>query len=179
MIREIPICTGAFLLLLACSGVLCAQNAAPATISGEVKQNYMRTRDMIIRAASKMPEEGYGLRPTGDVRTYAQVIGHVSEAHAMICGGIVGQTVRIDTSKTAKADVILELTKSFDVCDKAYDSLTEANGSQVGGSGFMGGTLVGRLYGNLIHDNEMYGTMVVYLRLKGIVPPSSEGRGGR
>ena len=42
-----------------------------------------------------------------------------------------------------------------------------------GGAGFLGGTLIGRLYGNLLHDNEMYGTIVVYLRLKGIVPPSS------
>ena len=73
----------------------------------------------------------------------------------------------------------MELTKSFSVCDKAYDLISDSNIAQVGGAGFMGGTMVGRLYGNLIHDNEMYGTMVVYLRLKGIVPPSSEGRGGR
>ncbi|HWF09276.1 MAG TPA: DinB family protein [Bryobacteraceae bacterium] len=165
-------------IALAGAGVLPAQNGAP-TISSEVKQNYMRTRDQIIRGASKMPEEGYALRPTGDVRTFAQVINHISEAQAMVCGGVAGQTVRVDTSKTSKADVILELTKSFDVCDKAYDSLTEANGSQVGGSGLIGGTLVGRLYANLIHDNEMYGTMVVYLRLKGIVPPSSENRNSR
>jgi hypothetical protein len=156
---------------------LLAQNAGVPTIAGEVKQNYMRTRDLIIRAAAKMPEEGYSLRPTGDVRTFAQVVGHIAEAQAMICSGITGQPARADTSRTAKADVIVELTKSFDVCDKAYDSLNEANGGQIGGSGFMGGTLVGRLYANLIHDNEMYGTMVVYLRLKGIVPPSSEGRG--
>lgn len=155
-----------------------AQNGPP-TISSEVKQNYARTRDLIIRGAAKMPEEGYGLRPTGDVRTFAQVIGHIAEAQAMICGGVVGQNVRVDTSKTSKADVILELTKSFDTCDKAYASLSETNGTQIGGSGYMGGTLVGRLYANLIHDNEMYGTMVVYLRLKGVVPPSSEGRSGR
>jgi hypothetical protein len=168
----------AALLVLWAAGLL-AQSAGPPTISAEVKQNYMRTRDQVIRGAAKMPEEGYAVRPTGDVRTFAQVVTHIAEGQAMICGGIAGQSVRVDTSKTSKADVMLELTKSFEVCDKAYDSLNETNGSQLGGSGFMGGTLVGRLYANLIHDNEMYGTMVVYLRLKGIVPPSSEGRGGR
>jgi DinB superfamily len=167
-----------FAVLLVGSGSLVAQNAPP-TMSGEVKQNYQRTKAVILRAAEKMPDEGYNFKATPDVRTYAQVIGHISEAQAMICGGIVGQPAKADTSKTAKADVIVELKKSFDVCDKAYDSINEANASQVGGAGFMGGTLAGRLYGNLIHDNEMYGTVVVYLRLKGIVPPSSEGRGGR
>jgi hypothetical protein len=167
-----------FAAVLAGSGALPAQNATP-TISGEVKQNYVRTKDLIMRAATKMPDDGYLLKATPEVRTFAQAVGHISEAQAMICGGIIGQPARADTSKTAKADVIAELKKSFDVCDKAYDSLTEANVSQVGGSGFMGGTLVGRLYANLIHDNEMYGTLVVYLRMKGIVPPSSEGRGGR
>jgi len=163
---------------LAASALL-AQNGMNPTVSGEIKQNYARTKDLIMRSAAKMPEDGYLLKATPEVRTYAQVIGHISEAQAMICGGIIGQPLKADTSKTAKADVIAELKKSFDACDKAYDSINEANVSQVGGAGFMGGTLAGRLYGNLLHDNEMYGTIVVYLRLKGIVPPSSEGRGGR
>lgn len=167
--------TGAIIL----TGSLAAQNNMNPTISGEVKQNYMRTKDLIMRAATKMPEDAYSFKATPEVRTFAQAIGHISEAQAMICGGIVGQPTRVDTSKTVKGDVIAELTKSFAVCDRAYDSINESNASQVGGAGFMGGTLAGRLYGNLIHDNEMYGTIVVYLRLKGIVPPSSEGRGGR
>ncbi len=166
-----------FAAALCFSTGLSAQNSMNPTVSAEVKQNYTRTKDLIMRAAAKMPEDGFSLKATPDVRTFAQVIGHISEAQAMICGGITGQQLRADTSKTAKADVILELKKSFDACDRAYDSINESNASQVGGAGFMGGTLAGRLYGNLLHDNEMYGTIVVYLRLKGIVPPSSEGRG--
>jgi hypothetical protein len=172
---------GVFVFALALAGVsaLPAQNNMNPTVSGEVKQNYMRTKDLLMRAAAKMPEDGYLLKATPEVRTFAQAIGHISEAQAMICGGIIGQPAKADTSKTAKADVIAELKKSFDLCDRAYDSINESNTSQVGGAGFMGGTLAGRLYGNLLHDNEMYGTIVVYLRLKGIVPPSSEARGGR
>jgi hypothetical protein len=170
--------TAILLSAFGASALLAQQNMNP-TISSEIKQNYTRTKDLILRAANKMPEDGYLLKATPEVRTFAQVIGHISEAQAMICGGINGQPARADTSKTAKADVISELRKSFSVCDQAYESINDSNASLVGGSGFMGGTLAGRLYGNLIHDNEMYGTAVVYLRLKGIVPPSSEGRGGR
>jgi hypothetical protein len=166
-----------FAALLAGSGVLLAQSGAVPTVSGEIKQNYGRTKALIVRAAEKMPDDAYSFKATPDVRTFAQAVGHISEAQAMICGGIISQPAKVDTTKTSKADVIAELKKSFDVCDKAYDSVNDANISVVGGAGFMGGTLAGRLYGNLIHDNEMYGTLVVYLRLKGIVPPSSEGRG--
>jgi DinB superfamily len=165
--------------VLVCAGTLAAQSNMNPTISSEVKQNYARTKDLILRAAAKMPEDAYSFKATPEVRTFAQAIGHISEAQAMLCGGIIGQQLKADTSKTAKADVIAELKKSFDACDKAYESINDANVSQVGGAGFMGGTMAGRLYGNLLHDNEMYGTIVVYLRMKGIVPPSSEGRGGR
>lgn len=168
-----------FVAALWCAGGLVAQSGANPTIASEVRQNYQHTRDLILRAAAKMPDEGYSLKPTPEVRTFAQVVGHIAEAQAMICGGIAGVPTRVDTSKTAKTDVIVELTKSFAVCDRAYELINDSNISQVGGAGFMGGTMVGRLYGNLIHSNEMYGTMVVYLRMKGVVPPSSEGRGGR
>jgi DinB superfamily len=169
----------AIALFALASSALLAQTGMNPTVSSEVKQNYARTKDLIVRAAAKMPEDGYLLKATPEVRTFAQAIGHISEAQDMICGGIIGQPAKADTTKTAKAEVIAELKKSFDLCDRAYDSINDSNASQVGGAGFMGGTLAGRLYGNLLHDNEMYGTIVVYLRLKGIVPPSSEGRGGR
>jgi hypothetical protein len=165
-------------LLLSASVALFGQSNNP-TITGEVKQNYARTKDLVLRAADKMPEDGYGMKTAPSVRTYAQILNHITEAHGMICGGIFNQPVRMDTTRTAKADVIAELKKSFDLCDRAYDYLGESNASIVGGSGYIGGTMVGRLYANIIHDNEMYGTMVVYLRIKGIVPPSSEPRTGR
>jgi hypothetical protein len=173
MTRNLVVLLAAF----SCAGALTAQSGANPTIASEVRQNYQRTKDLILRAASKMPDDGYSLKPAAEVRTFAQVVGHISEAQAMICGGIAAMPTRVDTTKTAKADVIVELTKSFAVCDRAYEQINDANISQIGGAGFMGGTLTGRLYSNLIHDNEMYGTMVVYLRIKGIVPPSSEGRG--
>src|SRR5580658_4506944 len=96
------------LLFIVASNVLLAQNNMNPTISGEIKQNYTRTKDLILRAAAKMPEDGYSFKATPEVRTFAQAIGHISEAQAMICGGINGQPVRVDTSKTVKADVIAE-----------------------------------------------------------------------
>jgi len=162
---------------LACSLLFCTSvfgQAGNPTIISEVKQNYLRTKDLILRAADKMPEDSYGMKTTPQVRTYAQLLTHIAQGQQMICGGIFNQPGRADIAKSSKADVIAELKKSFEICDRAYDFLSEGNMGIVGGSEFMGGTMVGRLYANVIHDNEMYGTMVVYLRIRGLVPPSSE-----
>ncbi len=79
-------------------------------------------------------------------------------------------------SKTAKADLVAALKDSFADCDKAYDSLTDANLTQAVKMGNREASKIGALARNLIHDNEEYGYLAVYMRLKGIVPPSSEGR---
>ena len=67
------------------------------------------------------------------------------------------------------------LKESFAECDKAYDSLTDATAGEMTKAA-RPRTKLGTLVGNTAHDNEMYGAMAVYMRLKGIVPPSSEGR---
>jgi len=79
-------------------------------------------------------------------------------------------------SKTTKADLVAALKDSFDTCDAAYAALTDANANESVQS-FRGPmTRLASLAGNVAHDNECYGAMAVYLRLKGIVPPSSEPR---
>jgi hypothetical protein len=149
---------------------LLAQSAAKPTFSGELKQNYARRKDQITRAAAKMPEEFYSFRATPEVRTYAMQLNHIAEVQLQVCGSVLGTKPAADTTRTSKADVMASLKQSFDVCDQAYGGTTDANASDVVGNG----TRLGTLWFNASHDNEMYGTIAVYLRLKGIVPPSSE-----
>jgi hypothetical protein len=163
MIRKIE-------LLLMAAVALSAQNAPKPTFSGELKQNYARRKDQITRAAAKMPEEFYSFRATSEVRTYAMQLNHIADVQLQVCGSVLGTKPTADTTKTSKADVMATLKQSFDVCDKAYGGTTEANAGDVVGNG----TRLGTLWFNASHDNEMYGTIAVYLRLKGIVPPSSE-----
>jgi hypothetical protein len=77
--------------------------------------------------------------------------------------------------KTAKADLVAALKASFDECDAAFDKLTDANYLEAAGAGRGQTPRLGALFrGVIIHDNEEYGYLAVYLRLKGIVPPSSD-----
>ena len=96
------------------------------------------------------------------------------------CATAAGETKSsggVEKNKTSKADLVAALKDSFDTCDAAYAALSEANANEPVQS-FRGPMpRLAALAGNVVHDNECYGSMAVYLRLKGIVPPSSERMG--
>lgn len=154
------------------------------SMAAAVKQNYNQLKGLLTRAAEEMPEEGYSFKPTEAERNFGGWVAHVADAQMNTCSGIAGARKSIDaTSKTSKADLLAALKESFDACDPVFESTTDANVSE-GVPSFRGQQprLIA-LYGMLSHDNECYGSMAVYLRLKDVVPPSSQrggrGRGGR
>ncbi len=152
-------------------GVLHAQENR---LSPELKKSYLMGKDFIIRAAEKMPDAEYGFKPTPQVRTFGELVAHVAEAHAFICG--LGVAPKQDqTKRTSKADLVKYLRDSYVLCDIAVNSLTDAKATQTFKMMGQEQTILSGLWGNVVHDNETYGTMAVYLRLKGQVPPSSEG----
>ena len=77
---------------------------------------------------------------------------------------------------TAKAELVAVLKTSFDYCDPVYASMTDAAGAAKVKWARWEMSKLGLLNWNISHDNEMYGIMGAFLRLKGLVPPSSEGR---
>jgi len=166
-----------FMIMLAAAAAafsLHAQSANP--LSTEVKQAYTNTKNKFIRAAEKMPEEHYAFKATPDVRTFGAWIAHIADAQVRNCAAVNGeQKTGSAASKTAKADLVAALKESFADCDKAYDSLTDANATEMT-KGARPRTKLGALAGNTAHDEEAYGSIAVYMRLKGLVPPSSEPR---
>ena len=77
-------------------------------------------------------------------------------------------------SKTSKADLVAALKDSFAECDKAFDSLTDANAAEMIKGPRGERSKLGMLNGIVVHDNEEYGYLAVYMRVKGVVPPSSD-----
>lgn len=148
-----------------------------ASIASEPKQAYNRVKENILKAAEEMPEMDYGFQPTPDIRTFGQLVAHIADAQAHFCSAVSGTHMQLNaSSRKSKADIIAALKESNDECDKAYDSLTESNADQTVGAGRMQRTRLGMLYLNIAHDNEEYGYMAVYLRLRHLVPPSSQVR---
>ena len=156
-----------------------AQGPGPAPVgpAAEVLGSYNRLKPNVIKAAEKMPDADYQFKPTADIRTYARIVNHVTEAQQRICSALNGtafdqKTVPSDTAD--KATILAGLKASFDVCDKAYGALTDANVAEQVTLGQGKRSRIGMAWGNVSHDNEQYAELSTYLRLKNIVPPTAE-----
>ena len=167
--------------LVTMAGVVClcsilqAQTTNP--MSTEVKRAYTGIKNNLVAMAEKMPEDQYGFRPTPEIRTFGQLMAHIADSQTRTCSAVNGEPKSGDAaSKTSKADLVAALKASFALCDTAYDSLTDADATTMIKVGRGERTKLGALVGNTTHDNEEYGYGAVYLRLKGIIPPSSERR---
>jgi hypothetical protein len=146
-------------------------------LAGDTMAGYQPIKANLLKAAEKMPESEYGFKPEGEGRTFGQLIAHAADAQMGICGMAKGEPERGDAaSKTAKADLIAALKASNDFCDAVYAAMTDKEGTALVKTPFGQKPKLGVLNFNVAHDNETYGTIAVYLRLKGIVPPSSEGK---
>jgi uncharacterized damage-inducible protein DinB len=157
--------------------VLQGQTANP--LSSDVQRAYASIKDNIIRSAEKMPEGDYDFRPVPRVRTFGQLVGHVAEEqYLFFCGPVQGQNkaVDIEKTKTTKSDLVAAIKESFAYCDAAYSHMTDAAATEIVNNGGNRSTKLRLLWMNIAHDELHYGNMVTYLRMKGIVPPSTEGQ---
>lgn len=151
--------------------------AADNPLSTELKQNYDQQKNALVAAAGRMSDADYSFKATPEVGTFGSRVAHVAEAQMMICSAVKGESKKADLAgKTSKADIMAALKASFDYCDGAYDSLTDATATQTVKIFGQSQTKLSALWGNVAHDSEMYGYMAVYLRLKGLIPPSSDRR---
>jgi uncharacterized damage-inducible protein DinB len=138
-------------------------------------------RRNLAEAAASMPADEYGFRPTPAVRTFGQLIGHVINANLFFCSQITGEKVPATNYEqvTDKAGLVKALNDSLASCDRAYAGTTDANFNAlvtIGPGVGMGPARTVRgaaLMFNTTHNQEHYGNIVVYMRLKGHVPPST------
>ena len=142
--------------------------------AGEVQRSYAAQKDNLLKTAEIMPADLYQYKPTPEVRTFARVVNHVTEAQVRACGAVNGtppaERMKTPADTADKATIVAGLKASFAECDKAYD----ANFTELLSVGPAKRTRAGVLWGNVSHDNEQYSALSMYLRLKGLAPPTSE-----
>jgi hypothetical protein len=158
------------------------QTPAPAgrtfTLSGEMLRGYQNLQRDLAETAEKMPDEHYGFRPTPEIKPFGQLVAHVALAQFRTCAMLKGepnprQDEKEDASRS-KAEEIALLKASSAYCDPPVSALTDSTMTdlaKVGQNQVAKGLIPAEL---VTHGMEMYGTMAVYLRLKGIVPPTTE-----
>ncbi len=158
-----------------------AQGAAPANpLSTTLKMQFARVAGYIAKSAEKMPEENYAFKPTPEVRSFGELLGHIANSNYAYCSRSKGEPNPNQGNdfekKTAKADLLKAVADSNAYCDGVYGSMTDQTAVELIKAGQNMSPRMAGLIANFGHDDEHYGNLVTYMRLKGIVPPSSEPR---
>jgi len=152
--------------------------AGPVGPAAEVQRSYAAVKANILKSADKMPVTDYPFKPTSDVRTFARVVNHVTEAQLRTCGAVnhltAADIAKVPAETADKAAIVDALKNSFAECDKAFAAITDANLADSFDVFNSKRSRVGIMWGTVAHDNEQYATLALYLRLKGLAPPSSE-----
>jgi uncharacterized damage-inducible protein DinB len=152
------------------------------SLAASTKAMHAMIRRDLAEAAESMPAEEYAFRPTPQVRSFGQIIGHLIDANFFFCAQVAGEKspATADYEEiTDKAALVKALNESLDYCDRVYAATTDAGFIQpmqianVGGTGATNTVRGAVLMYNVAHNNEHYGNLAVYMRLKGRVPPSS------
>jgi hypothetical protein len=174
-----------------------ARAQAPAgqqiSLSTSLQRGYASVKQNLIEEIAKMPEADFSFKPgpAPELRNFGMLFGHVSNAQFGSCAAALGQPNpnqghNLETEAITKAALTKALAESFAFCDKAFAGLTDQNAMEMVKQGQNEIARSALLAGVVIHSNEMYGTASVYMRAKGLVPPSTErqtqmmqGRGGR
>lgn len=169
---------------LALPSLASAQEAAkpappPLSASTGIKNLYGTVRGYITAAAEAMPEEHYAFKPTPDVRSFGELLGHIANANYNFCAApkktASPNKSNIEKTATTKAAIVAAVKESFAFCDSAYEIADAGLTEMIK----MGQREVGAAYPltfNVAHNFEHYGNIVTYMRLKGLVPPSSAPR---
>ena len=179
--RRVQVLMGALVLAFfsTAAAPTAAQGSDDATIAS-VKTTYELVKGYITKAAAQVPEATYKYQPTKEVRTMGQLFGHIANANGMICGSASGTKPASsgDAEKLAtKAEIQKALAASFAACDQAFTTITPSNAHEPVKLFGMAHTRIGAMAFNNAHDFEHYGNIVTYMRMNGLVPPSSGGGG--
>jgi uncharacterized damage-inducible protein DinB len=167
-----------------------AQQSAPQppTVAASLRNFYMTRKSEVVRSAEKMPEEFYGLRPGAqeEVRTFGQHLAHIANFNFLWCSQAKGEKnpnagTNLEKTAKTKAEFLKVLNDSYTYCDGAYNALTDATGAELIDITQENGRKqqlprMSLLILNLEHGSEVYGSMATTMRIKSIVPASSEGR---
>jgi uncharacterized damage-inducible protein DinB len=152
--------------------------AAESSYSGTVRARWNAIKRNVAGSAQAMPEDGFAFKPAPDVRTFGQLLGHLANEHYIFCSMVKGEAnpqEKVDfEKKTTKAEFVKDINDSIAYCDAAYAALKDEAKSIAPYAPGKRDTPFNLMLMNVTHDSEHYGNLVTYLRMKGIVPPSSQ-----
>ena len=172
------------ILSLAGSAFSQAPGGQQISLATSLQRGYANVKQNLTEEIAKMPAENFSFKPgpAPELRNFGMLFGHVENAQFGSCATALGQANpnqghNLETEATTKEALIKALADSFALCDKAFAGLTDQNAMEMVKQGQNEIARAALLANVVVHSNEMYGTASVYMRAKGLVPPSTERQG--
>jgi uncharacterized damage-inducible protein DinB len=165
--------------------VVAAQSRASGAqpVSDAVRTMWAAANAHIRDSAVDVPEAVYTFSPVPNtVRTFGQIVGHVAGANYEFCSAAKGEkspaAENAFESLATKAALLKAYDESAAYCEAVVKALTDRSAAETIDMPFGMGKAarVRAIMENVGHLNEHYGNLVTYMRMKGIVPPTSRGR---
>lgn len=156
------------LLILCCVLVPAATGFAQSTpekapdVSTELRNGFNEVNEWVTKAADMVPADKYNYRPADTVRTFGQLIGHITDSYNFFCARAAGNKVEwadpVEKGNTDKDTLMPKLKEAVGKCNAAYGS---------------GNPQLKPLFTNVGHTSLHYGNIITYMRMMGLKPPSS------
>ena len=166
------------LLALVVASPLMSQTASQTrSPDSEVRDQWVTVSKYLSRAAAAVPESSYAYKPVATVRSFGQLVAHVAGSQRMFCAMVLAEPVPkeddFEKRTMSKTELVAALDASNAYCERAYQTPSSQLGAEVAmfGQHYTKGAV---LLLNATHDNEHYGNVVTYMRMLGMVPPSSQ-----
>lgn len=182
MIRDRPFLA----VLLGVAGVLGSPPAQAASLKADLQKSAAEQRRLMISTVEAMPEESFDSRPTPEQRTFREAVLHVAGANSFLTGftGTETKGPAIDMANyqtsfgltaQSKSEVLAALAAGYDHLEAALAEFDDAAMvEEVQGPPWVGRVSRASMFHYLLsHNHNIYGQMVVYLRLEGVTPPAS------
>jgi uncharacterized damage-inducible protein DinB len=170
----------AAVLMMAMPLRVLAQPTPANPITQALTSAWASAKTNVRQSADVMPEAKYGFKPVDGVRSFGALLAHVAGASYEFCAAAKGEKAphaedEFEKSAKTKAEIVKALDGAIAYCDEIYKTLDDAKAAQVVNGAFGGpkGSRAAALFGNTGHFQEHYGNIVTYLRINGLVPPSS------
>jgi hypothetical protein len=160
------------LLLCICCvpAVLSAQNNLKTTVT---QRYFTGVRRNLEAAADAMPAGKYGFKLTDGQMSFGEWINHSTERNYADCATLKGEPAPEAAKKVAglkeKAEISQALKDSFAYCAAALEGIDDQKA-------LSSPQMAYSLLHIVVHNNEIYGNIAGYLRVSGIVPPSTAAR---
>ena len=141
-----------------------AQSAPDKTpdVSTEMRNGFNEINGWVTKAAETVPADKYNYKPVDSVRTFGQLIAHITDSYNYFCANAAGTKVEwseaVEKGATEKDTLLPKFKEAVGRCNTAYSS----NNAKLR-----------PLFINVSHTSLHYGNIITYMRMMGLKPPSS------